>query len=72
MDLIVTIILLLCISSYKVVHSPVEVVTSTIVNEEGITEEININSNQLKVGKNLMLRREPRAYHKILDELGLS
>lgn len=70
MDLIASILLVICISFPKIIRSKGEVVTSTVVNNN-IVENVTVSTSELKIGTNLMLRKEPRAYHRILDELGL-
>lgn len=72
MDLMISVIILFVIYISKVgKEEPTKVVKTTVINESGIEEEIEVNESSLVIGKNLMLLREPRAYHKILDELGL-
>lgn len=73
MDLILSIILVISISMYKILNSPKEsIIESFVIDDYGGVQEVNIREDSLVIGKNLMLRREPRAYHKILDEMGLS
>lgn len=72
MDLIVSIILLVSISLYKYTNGESgTIISSTVVNEIGEIETVSVKESSLVVGKNLMLKREPRAFHKILDEMGL-
>lgn len=73
MDLLFAILVILVYFIYRKTH-PIEVPIGSMIvqTEDGTTEEVDVFSmDSLKVGTNLMLRREPRAYHKILDELGL-
>lgn len=73
MDLILSIILVISISTFKLATvKEVDSVTSEIVTEMGETVITEVKEDTLEIGTNLYLRKEPRAYHKILDELGLS
>ena len=71
MDLVFSIFLLVAISGYKFMCKHEETVTSSFMDETGVIHESVVEESKLVVGNNLMLRREPRAFHKILDELGL-
>lgn len=72
MDLIVSIIIVLCFGVINCIIKPTQCTKGTLVSNSGTDVEFVVNESTLKVGKNLMLKREPRAYHKILDEMGLS
>lgn len=72
MDLIISIGIALGIAFYKISLKPASVVQTSSTDELGALTEVSVKEDNLVVGKNLMLRREPRAYHKILDEMGLS
>lgn len=72
MDLILSIVIVVVISFYKINLKPASIVQTSSVDELGALTEVSVKEDNLIVGKNLMLRREPRAYHKILDEMGLS
>lgn len=71
MDLIISLIIVGVISSSKILIKSDSNITSTYVNESGIITESTTTESNLVIGKNLMLRKEPRAYHKILDEMRL-
>lgn len=71
MDLVISIFLLLVISGFKLFGKNEETVVISFMDDSGATYESIIEESKLVVGNNLMLRREPRAFHKILDELGL-
>lgn len=73
MDLILSIVLVISISVFKIsVQQPVSQVKTSVISDEGTVQEVVVNEDDIVVGNNLMLKRVPRAYHKILDELGLS
>jgi hypothetical protein len=44
--------------------------TMEVYSEDGQTVE-SVATSSIPIGNNLTLQREPRAYHKILIELGL-
>ena len=72
MDLIISLALVVVISSVKILKAKSgSVIESNVVNLSGEVETIQVRDVSLEVGKNLMLRREPRAFYKILDEMGL-
>lgn len=71
MDLIVTLVISLIIYIIKSTVSGSEEVRVCYVNNEGNEVESTVKENKIKVGNNLMLKKENRAFHKILDELGL-
>lgn len=72
MDLVVSVIIVLIISLVKLVNKEDNIVKVSYITEDGSVGEGTLKESQLIVGNNLMLRREPRAYHKILDEMGLN
>lgn len=72
MDLIVTIMLVLIITSTKYISSSKSIIESNSIDNLGNISTDNVYEDNLVLGSNLMLLKEPRAYHKILDELGLS
>jgi hypothetical protein len=72
MDLIISMVILAVISTYKMTRKSTSVVQASATDEHGFVTDTVVDEVNLIVGKNLMLRREPRAYHKILDEMGLS
>lgn len=71
MDLILSVVLLIGISIFKISSKTDTVVEQTYIDETGETVTSKVNETTLTIGTNLMLLREPRAYHKILDEMGL-
>lgn len=72
MDLILSLVIALVIGFYKINLKSTSVVQTSCMDELGSLTEVSVKEDNLIVGKNLMLLREPRAYHKILDEMGLS
>lgn len=73
MDLLIALVICVSISFYKTKTQSVDTtIQSTVVTEFGELETTTIKSSELQVGNNLMLLKEPRAYHKIVDELGLA
>lgn len=72
MDLIVSIIVLFGLTSFKMINSKnSNIVEASVTTNDGSIENVSIKEDTLTVGNNLLLRKENRAYHKILDELGL-
>lgn len=73
MDLIITILVSVVVLVYKkTIGAHDEYVYTSVVTDSGVVKECKVKESSLVVGKNLMLRKEPRAFHKILDDLGLS
>lgn len=71
MDLIISILIVVVISIYKINLKPASIVQTYNTDELGVLTEVSVKEDNLIIGKNLMLRKEPRAYHKILDEMRL-
>lgn len=73
MDLIFAIIAtsILFAIHYKANRSSSRTVASKVLLDTGEEVDTVVSETSLVVGNNLMLRREPQAYHKILIELGL-
>ena len=71
MDLAISVIIVLIISLIKIINKEDNIIRVSYVTEDGDIGERTLKESQLIVGNNLMLRRETRAYHKILDEMGL-
>jgi 5-hydroxyisourate hydrolase-like protein (transthyretin family) len=72
MDLILVIIISIIIFFIKIKYNKENIIVFNKTNNDGIIEKEYIKEDELKIGTNLMLRREPRAFHKILDDLGLN
>ena len=71
MDLAISVIIVLIISLIKIINKEDNIIRVSYVTKDGDIGERTLKESQLIVGNNLMLRRETRAYHKILDEMGL-
>ena len=72
MDMLVTLVIFLYLVSGKVTKDKKNTVSSTMVNDDGSISVVEVVQSELSIGSNLYLKKEPRAYHKILDEMGLS
>ena len=72
MDMLLSIIFVVICSLFKLRAESKDVyIESSVLTDVGETEVVTIKKSELIVGNNLMLKREPRAFHKILDEMGL-
>ena len=72
MDLLISIILVILICFYKnIENNKSDNIEVNYINEEGECVTKVVQEDTIPIGTNLYLKREDRAFCKIVDEMGL-